>query len=135
MIKIKICGENAQKINDIIKSAEGKATARTCDYTDVLNLSEKLEGRLNKYDVPKKYRAGASGSYCQLIGVKAYKKISYHASSTQIYIIRGSSDWFFTGADRVEIDPASSSSDYSFYPSPEAVECVKKRAEKEFRII
>lgn len=133
MIKIKICEENVQKINDLIKKAEGKATARTCDYTDVLNLSEKLEGRLNKYDVPKKYRAGASGSYCQLIGVKAYKKISYHASSTQIYIIRGGNGWFFTGAYRIEIDPASSSSDYSFYPSPEAVECVRRRAEKDFR--
>lgn len=135
MIKIKIIPENKDKINDIISQSEGKASVRTCDFSDVLKLSEMLESRLDKYDVPKKYRSGSQGSYCQQIGVKAYKKISYHANSTQIYILRGSTDWFFTGADRIEIDPASSSSDYNFYPCPEAIECVKRRAERIFRSV
>lgn len=135
MIKIKITPQNKDKIESLISKAEGKATVRTCNFSDVLNLSEMLESRFDKYDVPKKYRSGSHGSYCQQIGCKSYKKISYHACSTQIYIIRGASDWFFTGADRIEIDPASMSSDYNFFPSIESVECVKRRSEKNFRSV
>ena len=135
MIKIKITDENRDKINTLISKEEGKAKTRTCTYEDVKNLAEKLESRLDKFNVPKKYRQNSHGSYCQQIGCKSYKKISYSAMSTQIYVIRGVQDWFYIGADRIEIDPASSSSDYCFFPSAEAVECVKRRAENNFRSV
>ena len=133
MVKIKICEENKEKISSLIAEIEGRATARTCNYSDVEGLADKAERHLVKFKCPKKYRKGCKASYGELIGVRAYSRIAYHASTTYIYIERGSNAWFYTGAGRETINPSDKGDEYTFNPSEDALKVILKNAEIAFR--
>jgi len=80
---------NKSRIEEMIKAAEGKATARTITYKDIVDSIEILEEKLN---IPKKHMEGISASidYNAQTFPRAYK---YTPSSTCFEVVRKKSGW------------------------------------------
>ena len=80
---------NKEKINAVIKNAEGRAKVRTITYDDIVEDIEKLERHLG---IAKKAMVGikASVDHHSQKFPSAYK---YRPESTQYYIIRKSGGW------------------------------------------
>jgi len=91
-MKIKICAENAEKINKILADVNGKATEHT--YTSWIELemlsmaAEKAALKL----LSKKEAIGAE--YVSTSGAKLPNSYNHPRKVTNIKIVRGSSAWF-----------------------------------------
>lgn len=96
-IKIKVEESNRNKINETIKSVEGKARKRLCEYEHVKNLVEHAENFLNKYEVPQKWKIGTKAEFGEKIYCNSYNN---SADSTYIEIERFSSGWFLVSIRR-----------------------------------
>lgn len=94
IIGIKITEENREKINAKISECEGRASARTCKYEDVLAL--KMRAEKKTHIIPKKYMRGCVAVYYKLVSCNSYG--SYRAESTHVTIIHTGKDWIFSGA-------------------------------------
>lgn len=80
---------NKTKINDIIKAAEGRATARTIDYWSIVRMIETLEKSLG---IAKKHMIGIVAD----IDINAQdfpNAYKYTPQSTHFTIIRKTSGW------------------------------------------
>lgn len=131
-MKIKICEENKDKINEEIAIIEGKATARTCNFEDVVKLVDFAEKHLINFYVPKKYWNKFQASYCEKIGCGSYADKYYSANTTEISITRGSKDWFLTDVKRIEINPRDAKNGYSVKPTSEIIDIVREKAVENF---
>lgn len=93
-IAIKV--ENARRIEDAIKEAEGRATERTVDYLDLTYAIKEIEKRL---DIPKVAMNGimAHIDYHAQSFAKAYK---YTPMSTHAIVKKTTSGWNLIGVHR-----------------------------------
>lgn len=96
-LKQKLNGANAEeKINSLIKEAEGKATARTISYADIVKTIEKLEKNLG---CCKKDMVGVEvkiNPRAQRFA-NAYK---YTPEATIAYLTRDNNGWVLTKVER-----------------------------------
>lgn len=80
---------NRTRIEEMIKEAEGRATARTIDYEDVEKAILYLEEKL---DIPKKHMEGIKAHID--INAQAFPNAYQHTPiSTHIHIIRKKTGW------------------------------------------
>lgn len=88
-MKIVVKESNREKIEQAIKEAEGKATARTIDYSHIEHFIKRIEKRLN---IPKKSMRGivANVDYWADNFPSAY---SYTPYSTNFIIEKVSTGW------------------------------------------
>jgi hypothetical protein len=98
--QIKITIENKDKIQIELDRAQGKSEARTLDRFDVAKIAMDAESKLSQLGLSKKDMVGATlyhTTHCRMPG--GYK---YRESSTEITLVRRSSDWFLAEVKRVE---------------------------------
>lgn len=86
---ILIKDSNKDLIQAAIKEVEGKATARTIDYTDITDALTKIEKRLN---IPKKAMTGIT-VYLDVNAQDMPRAYKYPAYSTQAVIYRTAAAW------------------------------------------
>ena len=102
-MKIIIKESNRAKIEEMIREAEGKATARTITADCIMNAVKHIEAHL---DIPKKAMIGITAEvdpWAQNFP-KAYK---YEAYSTQFAIAREPSGWILYYVCRAKAKRAS----------------------------
>ena len=94
--KIKIHDTNIAKIENAIREAEGRATARTITAGDVFRAIQEIETALN---IPKKYTVGITAhiDYNAQVFPRAYK---YTPESTHFEIERAAAGWYITSISR-----------------------------------
>lgn len=101
-MKIRVTKENLPKIKKVLDSVNGKASKWTVnDPDDVLAFSNECEKKLSH--IPQKDRPGAHA--CYIPGGPSAKSYSYRVKSTIVFIERGSTGWFFTGAATKHVWP------------------------------
>ena len=101
-MKIKIDSKNTDKITATLDAAQGKANARTLFAGSVSALADSAERRLDRLNIPKKYREGARAVFFEADLPSAYK---YKAESTRIVIERGKAAWYLVDVSRIAIYP------------------------------
>ena len=90
---------NKARINEMFKKVEGRATARTADYSTVLAKIEEVEKRL--YPMSKVNMTGTEIIYdCSEQLPNAYK---WAADGTQFKLLFKSNQWHLTEITRGEI--------------------------------
>ena len=101
-MKIKIDSKNIDKITAELDAVQGKANARIVFPRAVLDLASNAEEQLDRLDIAKKYRQGASAVFFEAGLPSAYK---YRAETTRINIERGKSAWYLVDISRITIYP------------------------------
>ena len=101
-MKIKVDSKNVDKITAALDAAQGKANARTLFAGSVSVLADSAERRLDRLNIPKKYREGAKAVFFEADLPSAYK---YKADSTKIMVERGKSAWYLVDVSRILIYP------------------------------
>lgn len=95
-MKIRVCDENRERIEQEIKKAEGSATTRTLTYDDIVDGIARVEKELA---IPKKYLLGIS--FTEDINAQtfpaSYKHAPFSTWFTAEYMRTG---WFLTGVER-----------------------------------
>ena len=96
MKEILVKESNRERIESAIKDAQGKATARTIDFDDILKDIKEIEYTLG---IAKKYMLGikADIDHNAQDFPKAYK---YTPESTHYMLVRKTSGWAITGICR-----------------------------------
>jgi len=99
-MKIKIVEANRQKIHALLGEINGKSVSHTAGQQNIFDLVELMEVRLDKLNIAKKDRAGATAS--GMSGGDVPNAYKYSRIVTAYGIERGSSDWFLVYAKRDE---------------------------------
>jgi hypothetical protein len=99
-MKIRIVEANRQKIHALLGEINGKSVSHTAGQQNIFDLAELMEVRLDKLNIAKKDRAGAT-AYGMSGGdvPNAYK---YSRIVTSYAIERGASNWFLIVAKKDE---------------------------------
>lgn len=95
-MKIRICKENEDKLQEALNAVQWKSKERTITTTDIICSVKDVEDTLG---IPKKYMTGikvASDQCCQNFP-NSYRYTPY---STQYGMERTSSGWFLTWVER-----------------------------------
>lgn len=87
---------NKDKIKAAIQEVEGKATARTIDYDDLVRATQRIEKRLG---IPKKYLEGVRYDV-DLHAQNFPKAYKYKAESTQFVIEYLKGKWRLVSIER-----------------------------------
>lgn len=84
--------KNWQKLDELLKTVQGRCTVRTLNLEDVKKLIEKIDKRLDHLGLPKKYRNGLVVECNPFINdfPRAYK---YKAEGTNITFIHRNNNW------------------------------------------
>lgn len=95
-MRIIVNEKNREKIEEAIRKAEGRATARCISYDRIVKTIERIESHLS---IPKKYLIGieASVDYWAQQFPNAYK---YAPESTHFCLTRTASGWAVTNIYR-----------------------------------
>ena len=101
-MKIKIDGKNIDKITAELDAVQGKANARILFAGAVSALANIAEEQLDRLDIAKKYRQGATVIFYEAGLPSAYK---YRAETTRLDIERGKSAWYLVAVSRITIYP------------------------------
>jgi hypothetical protein len=97
-MKIKIVEGNRTKIHALLGEINGKSVSHTAGQQNIFDLAELMEVRLDKLNIAKKDRAGATASGMSGGDVRnAYK---YSRIVTSYNIERGASDWFLIAVSK-----------------------------------
>jgi len=99
-VKIKIAESNRRKISSLLGEMNGKSFAHTANDKHVFELAELMEMQLNKLNIAKKDRSGATASGMSGGNVPSAYKYSRIVNTYQIE--RGASDWFLIAAHKTE---------------------------------
>jgi len=100
-MKIKITEENAAKIEDLCKAANGRARTRTKTADEIIGFADSLESHLESCGCAKAHRKGTRYQWWDGVGCNSY---DYRAESTAATIERGSSAWFLVEIERIPIN-------------------------------
>ncbi len=104
-MKIKICGDNLERIEKALKEANGKARERTLETFDVFNGMVDGNTVLRKTFDTFEIKKGNDKRICGgQVNAKSYK---YRYSTTTATIQRGAKDWFLVDCRRNEFFPES----------------------------
>jgi len=99
-VKIKIAESNRRKINILLGEMNGKSFSHTANDKHIFELAELMEMQLNKLNIAKKDRSGATASGMSGGNVPSAYKYSRIVNTYQIE--RGASDWFLIAAHKTE---------------------------------
>lgn len=105
---MKLNVNDTKKISAALEAVNGRAVAHTLVSCDVWVLADRIEKDLQGRGVSKKAMKGTRVTYTQAGPGKAYARKSRSVVSTSVTIERGSSGWFLTGAERVDLFATSS---------------------------
>jgi hypothetical protein len=101
--RLKISESNAEAINQRLNQIQGKATVKILKFQGVLSIAADAEMQLDNLGIAKKFRSGASYSYCPP-GPWA-KSYQYGQGATKISLIRGAKAWFLSAVVRTKVYP------------------------------
>ena len=99
-MKIKIAESNRRKISSLLGEMNGKSFAHTANDKHVFELAELMEMQLNKLNIAKKDRSGATASGMSGGNVPSAYKYSRIVNTYQIE--RGASNWFLIAEQKTE---------------------------------
>ena len=114
-MKIKITEANRVAINALLDKINGKSYSHTAFHKHIFDLAESSELQLDKFDIAKKDRSGATASGMSGGNVPTAYKYSRIVNSYKIE--RGASDWFLIDIKRVDIHGNASKSRLSLTPA------------------
>jgi hypothetical protein len=99
-MKIKITETNRVAINALLDKINGKSYSHTAFHKHIFDLAASSELQLEKFEIAKKDRSGATASGMSGGNVpSAYK----YSRIVNTYIIeRGSADWFLIAANKID---------------------------------
>ena len=102
---IKIDWINAQAIEAALAEVNGKSKEHTYnDYRMIAHLADAAEIGMNKLNIPKKDRSGAS--YVSISGDRvssSYTKKTRTRNATKVQIDRRPSGWYLVSIERAEV--------------------------------
>lgn len=93
--RVKVTDETG--VQQMLDEGQGRASARTVSFSDVVALAKYGEDQLAKLGVPQKIRTGAQASYYPPSVPNSY---NYAASGTFMTVTRGTKDWYLTSVAR-----------------------------------
>ena len=99
-MKIRIVEANRTKIHALLQEINGKSVSHTAGQQNIFDLVELMEVRLDKLNIAKKDRAGATAS--GMSGGDVANAYKYSRIVTSYDIERGASDWFLIVAKKDE---------------------------------
>ena len=126
-MKIKIAESNRRKISSLLGEMNGKSFAHTANDKHVFELAELMEMQLNKLNIAKKDRSGATASGMSGGNVPSAYKYSRIVNTYQIE--RGASDWFLIAAQKTETWGNASNDRLSLTPAQRDIAVSKLTAQ------
>lgn len=99
-MKIKIVEANRLKIHALLGKINGKSLSHIANAQNIFDLADLMEVRLNKLDIAKKDRAGATAS--GMSGGDVPSAYKYSRIVTTYTIERGSAHWFLIAANKID---------------------------------
>jgi len=126
-VKIKIAESNRRKISSLLGEMNGKSFAHTANDKHVFELAELMEMQLNKLNIAKKDRSGATASGMSGGNVPSAYKYSRIVNTYQIE--RGASDWFLIAAQKTETWGNASNDRLSLTPAQRDIAVSKLTAQ------
>jgi len=102
---MKINVENVKKVNEVLKTANGKASCRTLEYTDIISMIEKIEKKLKTLLHKKDWRGLTID--CDYNAQNFKSGYYFTPYSTQITLLRGTTSWFIIDCERSDCKPES----------------------------
>jgi len=100
-MKIKIAESKKNELQAVISKIEGRAVVNRVSVEDLMIFADMVEKKLDRLDLPKKYRIGALYVYRgQGPLAKAYKS---GQPATLFEIERGSDLWYLVNIERVKV--------------------------------
>ena len=97
-MKIKIVEANRVAINALLDKINGKSYSHTAFHKHIFDLAASSELQLEKYDIAKKDRSGATAS--GMSGGNVPSAYKYSRIINDYTIERGSSDWFLIAVSK-----------------------------------
>ena len=97
-MKIKIVEGNRTKIHALLGEINNKSVSHTAGQQNIFDLAELMEVRLDKLNIAKKDRAGATAS--GMSGGNVPSAYKYSRIINDYTIERGSSDWFLIAVSK-----------------------------------
>ena len=97
-MKIKIVEANRTKIHALLGEINGKSVSHTAGQQNIFDLAASSELQLEKYDIAKKDRSGATAS--GMSGGNVPSAYKYSRIINDYTIERGSSDWFLIAVSK-----------------------------------
>jgi hypothetical protein len=102
-MKIKITESKKNELRSVISETEGRSVVNRVSVEDLMTFADMVEKKLDRLDLPKKYRIGALYVYRgQGPFAKAYK---FGQPATLFEIERGSDLWYLVKIERVKVYP------------------------------
>ena len=126
-MKIKITEANRVAINALLDKINGKSYSHTAFHKHIFDLAESSELQLDKFDIAKKDRSGATASGMSGGNVPSAYKYSRIVNTFQI--VRGTSDWFLIDVKRIEIYGNASKNRLSLTPAQRDIALAKFTAQ------
>ena len=99
-MKIKITEQNRLKINALLDKINGKSYSHTAFHKHIFDLAESSELQLDKFDIAKKDRSGATAS--GMSGGNVPTAYKYSRIVNTYTIERGASAWFLVSIDKID---------------------------------
>lgn len=129
MAKVAIKEKNAEKIENMLKEANGNAEAHTYTvFQDVAVEANHAENSLKNILLPKNFYKGAH--YLSISGEKLPNAYKYSRKVTRIVLERGSKDWFLTEVKSLEQLPNQGKFQALIVTEEQDREAVKRFREK-----
>lgn len=99
-MKIKITEANRVAINALLDKINGKSYSHTAFHKHIFDLAESSELQLDKFDIAKKDRSGATAS--GMSGGNVPTAYKYSRIVNTYTIKRGASAWFLVSIDKFQ---------------------------------
>ena len=99
-MKIKITEANRVAINALLDKINGKSYSHTAFHKHIFDLAESSELQLDKFDIAKKDRSGATAS--GMSGGNVPTAYKYSRVVNTYTIERGSAGWFLIGINKID---------------------------------
>ena len=99
-MKIKIVEANRVAINALLDKINGKSYSHTAFHKHIFDLAESSELQLDKFDIAKKDRSGATAS--GMSGGNVPTAYKYSRIVNTYTIERGASAWFLVSIDKFQ---------------------------------
>ena len=132
MKAIKVNTANAERINAALSEIEGRATARTLDADDLIEIAERSEKEVAaRTFLPKSHQTGAVVTY--RMGLNLPNRYRYAPEYTEVTLGRRKSGWFLLSARRVRGN-VKQAEYFAISLSQEAAAEAKRRFEAGFSV-
>lgn len=127
--KIKICKENAKKIEALLAEINGKSREHTyTTYDDIVTIAKHAEMAVSNLPLPMSCRNGAR--YHATSGQPVAHKYKGKRNGTRIEILRGLADWYLISVVSVDLWPNQGGTEKLTLTSDQDVEIIKQMRKK-----